>query len=33
MYYTMKLSSASQPAGGDPAQEATQQMMKYMFLA
>ena len=31
MYYTMKLSSASQPAGGDPAQEATQQMMKYMF--
>ena len=31
MYYTMKLSSAAQPAGGDPAQEATQQMMKYMF--
>ena len=31
MFYTMKLSSASQPAGGDPAQEATQQMMKYMF--
>ena len=31
MYYTMKLSSANQPAGGDPAQEATQQMMKYMF--
>ena len=31
MYYTMKLSSATQPAGGDPAQEATQQMMKYMF--
>ena len=31
MYYTMKLSSSSQPAGGDPAQEATQQMMKYMF--
>ena len=31
MYYTMKLSSATQPAGWDPAQEATQQMMKYMF--
>ena len=31
MYYTMKLSSATQPAGVDPAQEATQQMMKYMF--
>ena len=31
MYYTMKMSTASQPAGGDPAQEATQQMMKYMF--
>ena len=31
MYYTMKLSSASQPSGGDPAQETTQQMMKYMF--
>ena len=31
MYYTMKLSSATEPAGGDPAQEATQQMMKYMF--
>ena len=31
MYYTMKLSSTTQPAGGDPAQEATQQMMKYMF--
>ena len=31
MYYTMKLSSTSQPAGGDPAQEATQKMMKYMF--
>ena len=31
MFYTMKLSSASQPSGGDPAQEATQQMMKYMF--
>jgi len=31
MYYTMKLSSVTQPAGGDPAQEATQQMMKYMF--
>ena len=31
MYYTMKLGSATQPAGGDPAQEATQQMMKYMF--
>ena len=31
MYYTMKLSSATQPAGGDPAQEATQKMMKYMF--
>lgn len=31
MYYTMRLSSVNQPAGGDPAQEATQQMMKYMF--
>ena len=31
MYYTMKLGSSAQPAGGDPAQEATQQMMKYMF--
>ena len=31
MFYTMKLSSAGQPSGGDPAQEATQQMMKYMF--
>jgi len=31
MYYTMKLSSTSQTAGGDPAQEATQKMMKYMF--
>tara|TARA_A100000164_G_scaffold204299_1_gene181283 strand:+ start:4691 stop:6352 length:1662 start_codon:yes stop_codon:yes gene_type:complete len=31
MYYTMKLGAANQPPGGDPAQEATQQMMKYMF--
>jgi len=31
MYYTMQLSTATQPSGGDPAQEATQQMMKYMF--
>jgi len=31
MYYTMKMSTATQPSGGDPAQEATQQMMKYMF--
>ena len=31
MFYTMKLSSVAQPSGGDPAQEATQQMMKYMF--
>jgi len=30
MYYTMQLSAPSAP-GGDPAQEATQQMMKYMF--
>ncbi len=31
MYYTMQLSTATQSPGGDPAQEATQQMMKYMF--
>ena len=31
MYYTMQLSTATQSSGGDPAQEATQQMMKYMF--
>ena len=30
MYYTMQLSAPS-ASGGDPAQEATQQMMKYMF--
>ena len=30
MYYTMQLSAPSAP-GGDPAQEATQKMMKYMF--
>ena len=31
MYYTMQASAPSQPGGGDPAQEATQKMMKYMF--
>jgi len=31
MYYTMQASTAAQPGGGDPAQEATQKMMKYMF--
>ena len=31
MFYTMKVSTAAQPSGGDPAQEATQKMMKYMF--
>ena len=31
MFYTMKASTAAQPSGGDPAQEATQKMMKYMF--
>ena len=31
MYYTMQASTAAQPSGGDPAQEATQKMMKYMF--
>ena len=31
MFYTMKASTAAQPTGGDPAQEATQKMMKYMF--
>ena len=30
MYYTMQLSAPPAP-GGDPAQEATQKMMKYMF--
>ena len=30
-YYTMQASTAAQPSGGDPAQEATQKMMKYMF--
>ncbi len=30
MYYTMQLSAPS-ASGGDPAQEATQKMMKYMF--
>jgi len=30
MYYTMQLSSPA-ASGGDPAQEATQKMMKYMF--
>ena len=30
MYYTMQLSAPSAPSG-DPAQEATQKMMKYMF--
>ena len=31
MFYTMQASTASQPTGGDPAQETTQKMMKYMF--
>ena len=31
MFYTMKVSTAAQSPGGDPAQEATQKMMKYMF--
>ena len=31
MYYTMQASTVAQPGGGDPAQEATQKMMKYMF--
>ena len=31
MFYTMQASTAAQPTGGDPAQEATQKMMKYMF--
>ena len=31
MFYTMQVSAAAQPSGGDPAQEATQKMMKYMF--
>ena len=31
MFYTMKVSTAAQSSGGDPAQEATQKMMKYMF--
>ncbi len=31
MFYTMKVSTSAQPSGGDPAQEATQKMMKYMF--
>ena len=31
MYYTMQAGMANQPSGGDPAQEATQKMMKYMF--
>ena len=31
MFYTMQVSTAAQPSGGDPAQEATQKMMKYMF--
>ena len=31
MYYTMKVGMTNQPSGGDPAQEATQKMMKYMF--
>ena len=31
MFYTMKASTAAQSSGGDPAQEATQKMMKYMF--
>ena len=31
MFYTMQASTAAQSSGGDPAQEATQKMMKYMF--
>ena len=31
MYYTMQASAVSPSPGGDPAQEATQKMMKYMF--
>ena len=31
MFYTMQVSTSAQPSGGDPAQEATQKMMKYMF--
>ena len=31
MYYTMQAGMANQPSGGDPAQEATQKIMKYMF--
>ena len=31
MYYTMQASAVSPSSGGDPAQEATQKMMKYMF--
>ena len=31
MYYTMQAGMANQPSGGDPAQEATQKMMKYIF--
>lgn len=31
MYYTMQAGMSNQPSGGDPAQEATQKMMKYMF--
>ena len=31
MFYTMQASTAAQPSGGDPAQETTQKMMKYMF--
>jgi len=31
MYYTMKMSSGSMAPSADPAQEATQKMMKYMF--
>ncbi len=31
MYYTMQASAVSPSSGGDPAQAATQKMMKYMF--
>ena len=31
MFYTMQASTSALPAGGDPAQETTQKMMKYMF--
>ena len=31
MYYTMQAGMPNQSSGGDPAQEATQKMMKYMF--